>query len=89
MVSMSSLTSASSAQTSSLESCQEEPYDGLHVSVVDDLPPTCTRSDGDAASQFGFEAKSKKGGLFKRFSRVLRMDRKNVPSADSERRGSM
>lgn len=87
LASMTSLTSASSAPTSSLESCQEETCDAVDVGIAHDLPPICTKSDGDATSQFGVESKPKRGGLFKRFSRALRMDKKDV--LDSDRRGSM
>lgn len=91
--SMTSLTSASSAITSSLESCspiQEEANDHVQVESHDTiLTPSCTKSDGDALSQLDGRPKVKKGGLFKRFSRVLKMEKKVTPGDDSSRRGSM
>lgn len=93
MASMSSLTSASSgAVTSSLESCspiQEEHQDSVHIRIAHDLHPSCTKSDGDAISQIGRDVKPRKGGLFKRLSRALRMEKRVIASDDSARRGSL
>lgn len=93
MGSMTSLTSASScAISSSLESCspiEEESGDDVIIRLPDDAHPSCTKSDGDALSQSGRVDRPKKGGLFKRLSRALRMEKSSGSSEDGSRRGSM
>ncbi|RXK40960.1 hypothetical protein M231_01808 [Tremella mesenterica] len=84
--SMCSLTSGSSAPTSSFESCTViEEEEG--VVVVDG---TCTKSEGDLENTSSVESGStkgsivmgpvemggKKGGMFKRLSKVLKLDKK-------------
>lgn len=94
MGSMSSLTSASSscAISSSLDSCfpiEEEAADNVIIRLPDDVNPSCTKSDGDALSQSDRVTKPKKGGLFKRLSRALKMEKNPTSSDDNTRRGSM
>jgi hypothetical protein len=92
MSSMTSLTSASSACMSSLDSCNpiQEEDDKIHIHLPDlHLPPTCTKSDADAASQSSAEKKPKRGGLFKRLSRALKMEKKVTIGDESVRRGSL
>jgi hypothetical protein len=63
---------------------------------------SCTKSDGDADGSVessslksgissGFEAgeKKKKGGLFKRFTKVLKLEKKDVPGQEYGRRPSV
>jgi hypothetical protein len=88
--SMTSLTSGSSAITSSLGSCGQiqEEEDRVQVRTPSlHQSPICTKSDGDAMSQISGEKKIKKGGLFKRFSRALKLDKSSTTSDD--RRGSL
>jgi len=92
--SMGSLTSATSACMSSLDSCgpiQEEDHTFQSRSDDKHNPPICTKSDADAASQNSGSAdqKPKKGGLFKRLSRALKMEKKVTLGNEQIRRGSM
>jgi hypothetical protein len=94
MSSMGSLTSASSACMSSLDSCGPIPEEVDRVQIhLDDNhhPPSCTKSDADATSQISSSAekKPKKGGLFKRLSRALKMEKKVTLGNDQTRRGSL
>jgi hypothetical protein len=94
MSSMGSLTSASSACMSSLDSCAPIPEEVDRVQIhLDDNhhPPSCTKSDADATSQISSSAekKPKKGGLFKRLSRALKMEKKVTLGNDQTRRGSL
>lgn len=54
-------------------------------------PPICTKSDADASSQNSSSAdkKPKKGGLFKRLSRALKMEKKVTLGDEQTRRGSL
>jgi hypothetical protein len=91
--SMGSLTSASSACMSSLDSCGpiQEEDDKVQIRSEDHLSPICTKSDADAASQSSGSAakKPKKGGLFKRLSRALGMEKKVTLGNEQTRRGSL
>jgi len=92
--SMGSLTSASSACISSLDSCGPIPEEVDRVQIHLDEnhhPPSCTKSDADATSQISSSAeqKPKKGGLFKRLSRALKMEKKVTLGNDQTRRGSL
>jgi len=80
--SMGSLTSASSAMTSTLDPCDpiiEEDADG-------EVQISCTKSEGDLdgsvessslKSGDGMQKEKNKGGLFKRFSIALELDKKD------------
>jgi hypothetical protein len=79
---------------SSLDSCGpiQEEDDRLQVRVDDGhLSPICTKSDADAASQSSGSAdkKPKRGGLFKRLSRALKMEKKVTLGDEQTRRGSL
>lgn len=78
--SMGSLTSATSAVTSNLDSCDPIVEEDTEVQI------SCTRSDGDAdgsvessSMKSGISKEKKKGGgLFKRFSQALKLEKKGA-----------
>ncbi|WRT64626.1 uncharacterized protein IL334_001559 [Kwoniella shivajii] len=93
--SMASMTSGSSAQTCSLESCEpilEE--DNVEILGQERDIISCTKSDGDADGSVGDRdsvkgnmGKKGKGGMFKRLAKALKLEKKS--DRDSLRRGSM
>jgi hypothetical protein len=66
-----------------------------------DVQISCTKSDGDAEGSVdsssmksgttgsGVQTKPKKGGLFKRFSKALKLEKKTVPGHEAGRRPSL
>jgi hypothetical protein len=94
--SLSSLSSLTSATSSAITDLREEviPEETDSAIVI-----SCTKSDGDAdgsvesgsmKSGFGSgEEKKKKGGLFKRFSKALKLEKRDVPGQENGRRPSV
>ena len=94
------MTSATSAQASSIDSfnpIMEEVEVVISDGNDEEVPISCTKSDADAdgsvessSMKSGINGKEKKkGGLFKRLSKALKLEKKTVPGQEGGRRGSL